>query len=110
MRWRACVSCRAWPAIALDTEFVRTRTYYPQLGLIQLFDGANVAPDRSAFGISDWSPLKTVRDTRSQVLARGWRRSGSISVRLANCRSLIDTCKFWRRFAGVAVVGVLRRW
>jgi ribonuclease D len=29
-------------AIALDTEFVRTRTYYPQLGLLQLFDGKQV--------------------------------------------------------------------
>lgn len=26
-------------AIAVDTEFVRTRTLYPQLGLIQIFDG-----------------------------------------------------------------------
>ncbi|EIF3589944.1 ribonuclease D, partial [Escherichia coli] len=34
-----CEAVRAFPAIALDTEFVRTRTYYPQLGLIQLFDG-----------------------------------------------------------------------
>ena len=25
--------------LAIDTEFVRTRTYYPQLGLVQLFDG-----------------------------------------------------------------------
>lgn len=50
-------------AIALDTEFVRTRTYYPQLGLIQLFDGANVALI-DPLGISDWSPLKAVlRDT-----------------------------------------------
>ncbi|ECS9453750.1 ribonuclease D [Salmonella enterica subsp. enterica serovar Kentucky] len=58
-----CEAVRACPAIALDTEFVRTRTYYPQLGLIQLFDGANVALiDR--LGISDWSPLKAVlRDT-----------------------------------------------
>ncbi|MEX8986810.1 ribonuclease D, partial [Salmonella enterica] len=48
---------------ALDTEFVRTRTYYPQLGLIQLFDGANVALI-DPLGISDWSPLKAVlRDT-----------------------------------------------
>jgi len=30
-------------AVALDTEFVRTRTYYPQLGLIQLFDGEQLA-------------------------------------------------------------------
>lgn len=54
-----CAAVRACPAIALDTEFVRTRTYYPQLGLIQLFDGAHVAlidPN----GITDWSPLKAV--------------------------------------------------
>jgi ribonuclease D len=34
---------RDFPAIALDTEFVRTRTYYPQLGLLQLFDGKQVS-------------------------------------------------------------------
>ncbi|EOG6352468.1 ribonuclease D [Salmonella enterica subsp. enterica serovar Kentucky] len=58
-----CEAVRACPAIVLDTEFVRTRTYYPQLGLIQLFDGANVALI-DPLGISDWSPLKAVlRDT-----------------------------------------------
>ncbi|ELL2484117.1 ribonuclease D [Salmonella enterica] len=58
-----CEAVRTCPAIALDTEFVRTRTYYPQLGLIQLFDGANVALI-DPLGISDWSPLKAVlRDT-----------------------------------------------
>lgn len=58
-----CEAVRACPAIALDTEFVRTRTYYPQLGLIQLFDGANVALI-DPLDISDWSPLKAVlRDT-----------------------------------------------
>lgn len=34
-----CDVTRDAPAIALDTEFVRTRTYYPQLGLIQMYDG-----------------------------------------------------------------------
>ncbi|HFJ2069300.1 TPA: ribonuclease D [Salmonella enterica] len=58
-----CEAVLACPAIALDTEFVRTRTYYPQLGLIQLFDGTNVALI-DPLGISDWSPLKAVlRDT-----------------------------------------------
>ena len=30
-------------AIALDTEFVRMRTFYPQLGVIQVFDGEHAA-------------------------------------------------------------------
>ncbi|MDR3434459.1 MAG: ribonuclease D [Rouxiella aceris] len=34
-----CQQAQQFPQVALDTEFVRTRTYYPQLGLIQLFDG-----------------------------------------------------------------------
>ena len=25
--------------LAIDTEFVRTRTYYAQLGLLQIYDG-----------------------------------------------------------------------
>jgi len=31
--------CRKAGALALDTEFVRTRTYYPELGLLQVSDG-----------------------------------------------------------------------
>ena len=31
--------CRQASALALDTEFVRTRTYYPELGLLQVSDG-----------------------------------------------------------------------
>jgi ribonuclease D len=30
-------------AIAVDTEFVRTRTFYPHLGLLQVFDGEHAA-------------------------------------------------------------------
>jgi ribonuclease D len=36
---KVCQQAQQFSQIALDTEFVRTRTYYPQLGLIQLFDG-----------------------------------------------------------------------
>ncbi|ATF49171.1 ribonuclease D [Citrobacter werkmanii] len=58
-----CEAVREFPAIALDTEFVRTRTYYPQLGLIQLFDGKHVAL-MDPLGITDWSPLRDIlRDT-----------------------------------------------
>ncbi|BCL68951.1 ribonuclease D [Vibrio nigripulchritudo] len=34
-----CLAARDADTVMLDTEFVRTRTFYPQLGLIQLFDG-----------------------------------------------------------------------
>lgn len=34
-----CRKASQCDAIMLDTEFVRTRTYFPQLGLIQLYDG-----------------------------------------------------------------------
>lgn len=42
--------------IALDTEFIRIRTFYPKLGLIQLYDGEEVSlidPNK----ISDFSPF-----------------------------------------------------
>lgn len=38
-----CEAASTASAVALDTEFVRTRTYYPQLGLLQLFDGQQVS-------------------------------------------------------------------
>ena len=34
-----CEAARQQDAVAIDTEFVRTRTLMPQLGLIQLYDG-----------------------------------------------------------------------
>ncbi len=34
-----CTAWRQMEAIALDTEFVRTKTYYAKLGLVQLYDG-----------------------------------------------------------------------
>ncbi|MEP1446992.1 MAG: ribonuclease D [Paraglaciecola sp.] len=34
-----CQQAKQAEAIAVDTEFVRTRTLYPQLGLIQIYDG-----------------------------------------------------------------------
>ncbi|WP_176691659.1 ribonuclease D [Superficieibacter electus] len=52
-----CEAASQVPAIALDTEFVRTRTYYPQLGLLQLFDGQHVALI-DPLGITDWTPMR----------------------------------------------------
>ncbi|NBI13448.1 ribonuclease D [[Haemophilus] felis] len=42
--------------IALDTEFIRIRTFYPQLGLIQLYDGEKVSLI-DPLEIKDFSPF-----------------------------------------------------
>ena len=52
-----CEVTRDFPAIATDTEFVRTRTYYPQLGLIQMYDGKHVSLI-DPLGITDWTPMR----------------------------------------------------
>lgn len=56
---QACVQARGKARVALDTEFVRTRTYYPQLGLIQLYDGENLSLI-DPLTISDWAPFKAL--------------------------------------------------
>lgn len=51
-----CLGASQCSALAVDTEFVRTRTMTPQLGLIQLYDGHQlVLVDPIA--IDDFSPL-----------------------------------------------------
>ncbi len=59
-----CDAVRQTTAVALDTEFVRTRTYYPQLGLIQLFDGERTALI-DPLDITDWSPLQAILQDRN---------------------------------------------
>ncbi len=52
--------------IALDTEFVRTRTYYPKLGLIQLFDGKHLSLIDS-LAIDDWTLFKELLSDQGVV-------------------------------------------
>lgn len=52
----ACKAASKTKIVALDTEFIRTRTYYPILGLIQLFDGEQVSLIDPT-SISDFSPF-----------------------------------------------------
>lgn len=59
----ACEVAGQYPALALDTEFVRTRTYYPQLGLLQMYDGQHVSLI-DPLTISDWSPFKALLQNR----------------------------------------------
>ncbi|MFS2225584.1 ribonuclease D [Pantoea sp. B65] len=54
-----CQAARQFSALALDTEFVRTRTYYPRLGLIQLYDGERVSLI-DPLAISDWAPFEAL--------------------------------------------------
>ncbi|MCG3815277.1 ribonuclease D [Photobacterium damselae] len=51
-----CQAASSAPAIMLDTEFVRTRTLYPKLGLIQLFDGKQLSLI-DPLAIEDMEPL-----------------------------------------------------
>ena len=53
-------------ALALDTEFVRTRTYYPRLGLIQLFDGETISLI-DPLTISDWTPFKALLQNQNII-------------------------------------------
>lgn len=52
-------ACAAWQrtdAIAVDTEFVRRRTYYPIPALLQVYDGTAVGVI-DPLAIGDWAPL-----------------------------------------------------
>jgi len=55
----ACASWQLSPALALDTEFMRVSTFYPELGLLQIAD-ANAVTLIDPLGISDWEPFKTL--------------------------------------------------
>jgi ribonuclease D len=61
-----CHQASSAPAIAVDTEFVRTRTLYPKLGLIQIYDGKSlVLVDPLA--IDDCSSLKALLTNQKVV-------------------------------------------
>lgn len=53
---QVCYQAKQTKVIALDTEFVRTRTYHAQLGLIQLYDGQQVSLI-DPLSITDFSPF-----------------------------------------------------
>ncbi|WP_017445680.1 ribonuclease D [Gayadomonas joobiniege] len=63
---RCCAQIKNETLIALDTEFVRERTYYPALGLIQLQAGGQtflIDP----LSITDWQPFKEILLNPAQV-------------------------------------------
>ncbi|MBN6710683.1 ribonuclease D [Haemophilus haemoglobinophilus] len=54
--FEVCQQAQQKAVIALDTEFVRTRSFYPKLGLIQLYDGEQVSLI-DPLVINDFSPF-----------------------------------------------------
>lgn len=52
--------------LAVDTEFIRQSTLYPKLGLIQMFDGSQLALV-DPLAITDWQPLITLFAAESVV-------------------------------------------
>ena len=59
---QVCQLARQQSAVALDTEFMRVSTYYPKLGLIQLYDGERVSLI-DPLSITDFSPfVELLRD------------------------------------------------
>jgi len=60
----ACELAQA-PVLAVDTEFMRVRTYFPVLCLVQIFDGER-AVCVDALAISDLAPLLEVFETSPQ--------------------------------------------
>ena len=61
-----CAIAQTQPAIALDTEFVRTRTLSPHLGLIQLFDGEQLVLI-DPIEIEDLSPFVALMENENVV-------------------------------------------
>ena len=63
--------CSQWEQIdvlALDTEFIRTNTYYPVAGLIQVNDGReNTLIDPVA--IDDWFPFIEILENSNRIVA-----------------------------------------
>ena len=51
-----CNLAQQQSAVALDTEFMRVSTYFPKLGLIQLYDGERVSLI-DPLAITDFSPF-----------------------------------------------------
>ena len=62
--------CSVWrelPAIGLDTEFIRTRTFYSKVGLLQIGDGSGcylVDP----LTIKDWKPFRRLLKTTQVII------------------------------------------
>lgn len=51
-----CTKLQTSHSLALDTEFIRTKTFYPRLALLQVYDGQNLAIVDPLY-IENWQPF-----------------------------------------------------
>lgn len=63
---RHCTTWRQLPFVVLDTEFMRTETFYPIAGLIQVGDGATAFLVDPLL-ISDWRPFAALLEDTAVV-------------------------------------------
>ena len=61
-----CEELRNKPSLAVDTEFIRTNTFFPQIALVQLSDGENCWLI-DVLAIDQFAPLKSLFES-SQVM------------------------------------------
>jgi ribonuclease D len=95
--------CAGWmqsPALAIDSEFVRRRTFYPIPALLQFYDGESVVAV-DPLQISDWAPLNEVMTSTavlkifhacSEDLEVFWRLLGLIPTPLFDTQIAAGLC------------------
>ncbi|NQZ89122.1 MAG: ribonuclease D [Colwellia sp.] len=88
-----CQKLATADVLAIDTEFVRTRTLYPKLGLIQVNDGENLALI-DPVAVDDLSPFwQLLTDEKICKVLHACSEDLEVFLTAANCRpvNLIDS-------------------
>ena len=101
-----CRELRACDALGFDTEFVRTRTYFPKLGLVQ------VSSAESAFlidpiAVQDLAPLARIFDNR-KILKIFYSCTEDLEVLYQHCQTVpapIFDCQIAGAFVGHEFTG-----
>jgi len=90
---KLCQQYNKAEVLAIDTEFVRTRTLYPKLGLLQIFDGKQLALI-DPIAINDLSPFWQLLTNENIVkVLHACSEDLEVFLTCANCKpvNLIDS-------------------
>ncbi|WP_068547128.1 ribonuclease D [Thalassotalea crassostreae] len=88
-----CQSARQQKLVAVDTEFVRTRTLYPNLGLLQAYDGKQLALI-DPVAIDDLTPFwQLLMDENCQKIIHSCSEDLEVFLHSGNCKpaNMIDS-------------------